>query len=307
MVLHGDHHALHRHAELVRGHRHDPQVRLVRHQPVDVGGGEPGAVERRGAGLGELDHRVLEDLLARPSSRRRRCRSRTGRRRRRAGRGSGRRNAGRWRGCRGPPACRRPRPPRGSARRRRRRTARRSTRSVKSRMREKVSAPITITRRAEPARISASAWASAKTKPAQTACMSKAKPPRMPMALCTLTAVDGKGLVGGRGGDDQRVDVGAGQAGVGERGARGGDREVGGHLALGGEVPALDAGAGADPLVGGVEGARELGVLDDPRRQVVAAAARHRAQDAHDGRPPRATSRVRLRRADRDPGGEPLR
>ena len=59
-------------------------------------------------------------------------------------------------------------------------------------MREKVSAPITITRRAAPPRISASAWASAKTKPAQTACMSKAKPPRMPIALCTLTAAEGK-------------------------------------------------------------------------------------------------------------------
>ncbi len=59
-------------------------------------------------------------------------------------------------------------------------------------MREKVSAPITITRREAPEAISAFACASAKTKPAQTACTSKAKPPRMPMALCTLTAVAGK-------------------------------------------------------------------------------------------------------------------
>ena len=64
-------------------------------------------------------------------------------------------------------------------------------RSLKSRMREKVSAPITITRRTEPPRISASAWASAKTKPAQTAWMSKANPPRIPMALCTFTAAEG--------------------------------------------------------------------------------------------------------------------
>ncbi len=59
-------------------------------------------------------------------------------------------------------------------------------------MRLNVSAPITITRREVPDWISALAWASAKTKPAQTACTSKAKPPRMPMALCTVTAVAGK-------------------------------------------------------------------------------------------------------------------
>ena len=65
----------------------------------------------------------------------------------------------------------------------------------------------------------------------------------------------GKGLVGGRGGDDHRVDVGAGQARVGQRRPRRCDREVGGRLAFRGEVPPLDAGAGADPLVRGVEGA----------------------------------------------------
>ena len=63
---------------------------------------------------------------------------------------------------------------------------------MKSRMREKVSAPITMIRRETPVWISALAWVSAKMKPAQTACTSKAKPPRMPMALCTLTAVAGK-------------------------------------------------------------------------------------------------------------------
>ena len=91
----------------------------------------------------------------------------------------------------------------------------------------------------------------------------------------------GKGLVGGRRRQDDRVDVGAAQAGVGEGGAGGGDGEVRGRLALGGEVAALDAGARPDPFVGGVEGPGELGVLDDALGQVVAAAERDGAEHAH--------------------------
>ena len=174
-------------------------------------------------------------------------------------------------------------------------------RSVKSRMRQKVSAPITITRREVPAWISALAWASAKTKPAQTACTSKAKPPRMPIAFCTLTAVAGK-VWSGVAVATISVSMSAPvRPGVGERGAGGGDGEVGGHLAVGGEVAALDAGAGADPLVGGVERGGELGVLDDARRQVVAAADGHGAQHGHVGAPPRAASGACVGRADRDP------
>ena len=154
-------------------------------------------------------------------------------------------------------------------------------RSLKSRMREKVSAPITITRGRAPVRMRASAWARAKTKPAQTAWMSKAKPPAMPIAVCTLTAVEGKVWSGVAVARMIASMSAPREAGVGEGGAGGGDREVGGRLALGGEVAALDAGAGADPFVGGVEGPGELVVLDDALGQVVAAAERNGAEHAH--------------------------
>jgi hypothetical protein len=59
-------------------------------------------------------------------------------------------------------------------------------------MREKVSAPITSARLKAPLRSSASAVDSAKTKPEQTACRSKAAPWTMPRPACTVTAVAGK-------------------------------------------------------------------------------------------------------------------
>ena len=63
---------------------------------------------------------------------------------------------------------------------------------MKSRMRLKVSAPMTSTRRAWPDWISALALASAKTKPAQTAWTSKAKPEVMPILSWIIVAADGK-------------------------------------------------------------------------------------------------------------------
>ena len=128
----------------------------------------------------------------------------------------------------------------------------------------------------------------------------------MPMALCTLTAAEGKVWSGVAVARISASMSAPGQAAVGQRRARRGDREVRGQLALGREMPALDAGAGADPLVRGVERRRELGVLDDARRQVVAAAARHRAQDASRRRLPSAASCGMLRGADprREPRGE---
>ena len=89
-------------------------------------------------------------------------------------------------------ACRRPRPPRAPPRRRRRRRARRcrgrSSPSAARRSRRRSPARVF----APPETISALAWASAKTKPAQTACTSKAKPSFMPSAACTIVAAEGK-------------------------------------------------------------------------------------------------------------------
>ena len=63
-------------------------------------------------------------------------------------------------------------------------------------MREKVSAPMTSARFPCPAFSSASAVASAKTKPEQTACRSKAAPEWMPRLFCTVTALAGNVLSG---------------------------------------------------------------------------------------------------------------
>ena len=58
-------------------------------------------------------------------------------------------------------------------------------RSVQSSRREKVSAPITSARLCEPETRNLSAVATAKTKPEQTACRSKATPWSIPSAACT--------------------------------------------------------------------------------------------------------------------------
>src|SRR3954452_4543711 len=65
-------------------------------------------------------------------------------------------------------------------------------RSCQSRMREKVSAPITSAVLAWPSRRALSATASAKMKPEHTACTSKAAPRFIPSCACTLLAVAGK-------------------------------------------------------------------------------------------------------------------
>ena len=80
-------------------------------------------------------------------------------------------------------------------------------RSFQSRMREKVSAPITSARLCEPEARNLSAVATAKTKPAHTACRSKATPPVMPKLRLDHGRDRGKGVVGRRGGADDEVDV----------------------------------------------------------------------------------------------------
>ena len=128
----------------------------------------------------------------------------------------------------------------------------------------------------------------------------------MPIALCTFTAVAGKvwsGVAVATISASMSAPVSPASASA-ARAAAIARSEV--SLALGGEVPALDAGAGADPLVGGVEGGGELGVLDHARRQVVAAAdAAPRAARVMSA-PPRAASGACSAGPSADPRGEPL-
>ena len=76
-----------------------------------------------------------------------------------------------------------------------------------------------------------------------------------------------KRVVGRRGGDDDEVDVGGLQPGVGERRLGGARRQRRRRLAVAGDVALADAGALHDPLVGGVDDLRHFGVGDHPRRQ----------------------------------------
>ena len=76
--------------------------------------------------------------------------------------------------------------------------------------------------------------------------------------------------VGGDGGDDDEVEFGGGEAGVLE-GPRGGlGRHVGGEFPLGGDAAFLDAGAGGDPLVGGVDQLCQIGIGEDFFGQIAA-------------------------------------
>jgi len=55
-------------------------------------------------------------------------------------------------------------------------------------------------------------------------------------------------------------------------------REIRGHLAVGGDVARLDAGARHDPLVGGVDAPLELAVRHDALGQVAAGADNSRVE-----------------------------
>ena len=81
----------------------------------------------------------------------------------------------------------------------------------------------------------------------------------------------GKGLVGGRGGQDDEVDVLGREPRVVERRARRDGAHGRGELAVGGDPPLLDAGPLGDPAIGGVDHLGEVGIGHDPRRQVPAA------------------------------------
>ena len=98
----------------------------------------------------------------------------------------------------------------------------------------------------------------------------------------------GKGIVGGRGRKHDQIDRLRVHAGRSERGARRVGRHVRRHLAFRGDVPLANAGSLHDPIVGGVDHLRQLGVGEQPARQIAAAAEHDRAQVRHDATPPTA-------------------
>ena len=155
-------------------------------------------------------------------------------------------------------------------------------------MREKVSAPITSARLNAPDRSSPSAVASAKTKPEHTAWRSKAAPWVMPSSACTETALAGKVLSGVEVASTIRsIDCASTWACASAARAACG-RQLRGDFAGRGDVAFVDAGALHDPLVGGVDLAREIGVGQDSARQITAAAENDRAANRHEAAPPSA-------------------
>ena len=66
--------------------------------------------------------------------------------------------------------------------------------------------------------------------------------------------------------------------GIGERRARGMQREVGGQFAGGRDMAFADAGALHDPFVGGLHRLCQFVVAENSRRQIAAAAEHHRTQ-----------------------------
>ena len=86
----------------------------------------------------------------------------------------------------------------------------------------------------------------------------------------------GEGLVGGRGGKDDEVDVFRLQPGVFDCRPGGGSAHGRGELAFAGDPPLLDAGALGDPVVGGIDDLGEVLIGQHPLRQVSTASLDHR-------------------------------
>ncbi len=76
----------------------------------------------------------------------------------------------------------------------------------------------------------------------------------------------GKGVIGGRGRNNDEVDVIGGKTGVGERRLRGAKAKRRGSFVLSRDVALPDAGALHDPGVGRVERFFEIGVAQNARR-----------------------------------------
>ena len=80
--------------------------------------------------------------------------------------------------------------------------------------------------------------------------------------------VGGKRVIRRAGAEHDAIDVAALEAGILQRLARGGDREVGGQFPFRRDVALADAGALADPFVGGVDGLGQLVIGHDTGRQI---------------------------------------
>ena len=177
----------------------------MRDDPIDVVGIQAHLSKRGVGGFGQLFNGMAEHFFAFhaqnpvvPVKRHRR---------RKASLCNCRRNADRWTGCPGHPKCLRPRPPQEPRRRHRRRIARRWRGPSQSMMRENVSAPMTRTRLALPDRISASDIVQRKDEPGADGLQVEGESFGHPK--CGLH--HGRGgrerQIGGRGGQDNRVDV----------------------------------------------------------------------------------------------------
>ena len=106
----------------------------------------------------------------------------------------------------------------------------------------------------------------------------------MPSFCWTIVGRGRKGQVGRRRRDDDEVDVVGRKPGIVERALRGRrDREVGGELALRGDVALLDADALLDPLVGRIDGFCQFGIGEDAFGQIAADASHNRTQLSHAG------------------------
>ena len=94
----------------------------------------------------------------------------------------------------------------------------------------------------------------------------------MPRPAWIETAVAGKVLSGVEVAQHDQVDILRRHAGIGQRRLRRLDAEIGGQFAVGRDVALANAGALHDPFVGGVDLLGEIGIGDDPLRQIAAGA-----------------------------------
>ena len=110
-------------------------------------------------------------------------------------------------------------------------------------------------------------------KPAQAVSTLKAGTPMQPRRFCSSTPQLGKIQVRRRGAKGDEIHVLGRDPGRRERAPRGMLGQIHGGLPVGGNVAALDAGAGADPLIGGVEQLLEIVIAHD-----ASPAGRHRCR-----------------------------
>ena len=145
-------------------------------------------------------------------------------------------------------------------------------RSFQSRMREKVSAPMTSAVRAWPTLMKLSATARAIDEAAADRLHVEGGAPAHAEARLDLGRRRREGMVGRRGGEHDQVDGVGADSGMGEGGLGRGGGEIGGRLAVGRDMALADAGALGDPFVGGLEAAGQLGIGHHLLRQISAAA-----------------------------------